>query len=107
MTRTSHNQREKRSGTFCQASGCFELADFYIVLKETKEPDYYEISKESNYEKIGRWFEGGGGTEFDKFKMILYFCRMHDSEFRYHIRGCGLRIARRRDLHTLEIRQGL
>lgn len=106
MTRTSQNQGEKRSRPFCQATGCFELADFYIVLKETEEPDYYEVSKESNYEKVEKGFDGDDEMQFDGFKMIIYFCSRHDCEFKYLIRGGELRIAKHCNLHAPEIRQG-
>ncbi|HEX7032574.1 MAG TPA: hypothetical protein VF172_06200 [Nitrososphaera sp.] len=107
MKRIPWNQGEKRSRPFCQATGCFELADSYIVLKETEEPDYYhEVSRESNYEQVEKSFGGDDETEFDGFKMIVYFCRRHDGEFKYLIRGSELRIAKRRNLHALEIRQG-
>jgi hypothetical protein len=80
-------------------TGCFDLADVYVVLKETEEPDYYEVSKDSNYEKA----EKGLNTEFDGFKMILYLCGRHDGEFKYLIRGSELRISKRCDLHAPEI----
>lgn len=102
MIRTAENQRERRIRPFCQATGCFDLADVYVVLKETEEPDYYEVSKDSNYEKM----ENGSDkeTEFDGFKMILYLCGRHDGEFKYLIRGSELRISKRCDLHAPEIR---
>jgi hypothetical protein len=102
MRRSTENQREKRTRPFCQATGCFDLADVYVVLKETEEPDYYEVSKESNYEKAEKGFDKE--TEFDGFKMILYLCGRHDGEFKYLIRGSELRIAKRCDLRAPEIR---
>jgi hypothetical protein len=101
MIRSTENRREKRTRPFCQATGCFDLADVYVVLKETEEPDYYEVSKESNYEKAEKGFND---AEFDGFKMILYLCGRHDSEFKYLIRGSELRIAKRCDLRAPEIR---
>lgn len=101
MIRSAENQREKRTRPFCQATGCFDLADVYVVLKETEEPDYYEVSKESNYNKKEKGFNTG--IEFDGFKMILYMCSRHDGEFKYLIRGSELRIAKRCDLHVPEI----
>lgn len=80
------------------------MADFYIVLKETEEPNYYEVRKESNYEKVEKGFDDE--MQFDGFKMIIYFCSRHDWEFRYLILGSELRIAKRCNLHTPEIRQG-
>jgi hypothetical protein len=102
MIRSAENQKEKRIGPFCQATGCFDPADVYVVLKETEEPDYYEMSKEGNYEKAEKGFSDG--IEFDGFKMILYMCNRHDGEFKYLIRGSELRIAKRCDLHAPEIR---
>lgn len=102
MIRSTENQREKRMRPFCQATGCFDLAEVYVVLKETEEPDYYEMSKESNYEKAEKGFDNE--TEFDGFKMILYLCGRHDGEFKYLIRGSELRIAKRCDLRAPEIR---
>ena len=102
MIRSTENQREKRTRPFCQATGCFDLADVYVVLKETEEPDYYEVSKESNYEKAEKGFDKE--TEFDGFKMILYMCDRHDGEFKYLIRGSELMIAKRCDLRAPEIR---
>ena len=99
MIRSTENQREKGTKPFCQATGCFELADAYIVLKETEEADYYEVSKEGNYERV----EKGISEEFDGFKMILYLCSRHDGEFKYLIRGSELRIAKRCDLRAPQI----
>lgn len=104
MTQTHGNQREKSSRPFCQATGCFDLADFYIVLKETEEPDYYEARKENNYEKVGKSSEEE--MQFDGFKMIIYFCNRHEGEFKYLIRGSELQIAKRCNLHAPEIQQG-
>jgi hypothetical protein len=102
MIRSTENQREKRARPFCQATGCFDLADVYVVLKETEEPDYYEVSKEGDYQKEERGFNDG--MEFDGFKMILYLCSRHDGEFKYLIRGSELRIAKRCNLCAPEIR---
>lgn len=99
MIRATENQREKRTRPFCQATGCFDLADVYVVLKETEEADYYEVSKDSNYKKAEKGFD----QQFDGFKMILYLCGRHDGEFKYLIRGSELRIARRCNLHAPEI----
>lgn len=84
---------EKRARPFCQATGCFDYADVYVVLKETEVADYYEVSKESDYETAERGFNKE--TEFDGFKMILYMCARHDTEFKYLIRGSELRVAKR------------
>ena len=61
---------------------------------------YYEII--INRDIVVR--EGKKATlrlDFDGFKLILYLCRRHDSEFKYLIRGSELRIAKRCDLHLL------
>lgn len=98
MIRSAENQREKRMRPFCQATGCFDLADVYVVLKETEEADYYEARKDSNYEK-----GSDKEAEFDGFKMILYLCGRHDGEFKYLIMGSELRIAKRCDLRAPQI----
>jgi hypothetical protein len=92
MIRSSPNQTEKTTRPFCQATGCFDHADVYVVVKETEEPNYYdEVSKESNYERV----EKESTTEFDGFKLILYLCSRHDGEFKYLVRGSELRVAKR------------
>jgi hypothetical protein len=101
MIGIAENQKEKRARPFCQTTGCFDLADVYVVLKETEEPDYYEVSKESDYEKTEKGF--CKEAEFDGFKMILYMCARHDGEFKYLIRGSELRIAKRCNLNYPEI----
>lgn len=100
MIRIAENQKVKRTRPFCQATGCFDLADFYVVLKETEKTDYYEVTKESDYEKEEKEF---GDAEFDGFKMILYMCARHDGEFKYLVRGSELRIAKRCDLRAPQI----
>ena len=104
MIKTTENRKGKRMRPFCQATGCFDHADVYVVLKETEEPDYYEVSKETNYERAEKGFDEE--MQFDGFKMILYLCSRHDGEFKYLIRGSELRIAKRCSLHAPEIRQG-
>jgi hypothetical protein len=91
MIRSAENEKEKRTRPFCQATGCFDHADVYVVLKETEEADYYEVSRESNYETKEKNF----GEGFDGFKLILYLCSRHDGEFKYLIRGSELRISKR------------
>ena len=102
MIRATENQKEKRARPFCQATGCFDFADVYVVLKETEEPDYYEVSKATNYETVSRDLDSE--MQFDGFKMILYLCRRHDGEFKYLIRGSELMIAKRCHLVAPEIR---
>jgi hypothetical protein len=101
MIRIAENQKVKRARPFCQATGCFDLADFYIVLKETEEPNYYEITQENGYEKAERDFDDEAA--FDGFKMIIYMCSRHDGEFKYLIRGSELRVAKRCDLRVPQI----
>jgi len=97
MIRSTENRNEKRMRPFCQTTGCFDHADVYVVLKETEEADYYEVSRDSNYEKVEK------SLELDGFKIILYLCSRHDNEFKYLIRGSELRIAKRCDLRAPEI----
>jgi hypothetical protein len=101
MIRSDVKQREKRAGPFCQVTGCFDYADVYIVLKETEEADYYEVSKERNYETAEKGFNKE--LEFDGFKMILYMCAKHDCEFKYLIKGSELRVAKRCVLYAPQI----
>lgn len=100
MIGVAENQREKRARPFCQTTGCFDLADVYVVLKETEEPDYYDVGKESDYEKTGKGF---CEAEVDGFKMILYMRDRHDGEFKYLIGESELRIAKRCNLRAPEI----
>lgn len=88
------NRTEQRTRPFCQTTGCFDLADVYVVLKESEEPNYYEFSKEKKYAKSENSFSEVP-AEFDGFKMILYMCRRHDYEFRYLIKGSELVISKR------------
>jgi hypothetical protein len=92
-------QHEKTKRPFCQATGCFELAEVYLVLKETEEPSYLEflagtqqINKMQGSAKVS---SEESDLMFDGFKMILYFCARHDNEFKYLIKGSELRIAKR------------
>jgi hypothetical protein len=100
MIGIAENQKEKRARPFCQTTGCFDFADVYVVVKETEEPNYYEVSKESDFEKTEKGF---CEAEFDGFKMILHMCARHDGEFKYLIMGSELRIARRCNLNYPEI----
>jgi len=93
MIRSFENQREKRARPFCQATGCFDHADYYVVIKETEEADYYEVSKEQSYEKAEKNFDAR--DEFDGFKLILYLCHRHENDFKYLIRGSELRVAKK------------
>ncbi len=93
MIKSFENQREKRARPFCQATGCFDHADCYVVVKETEEADYYEVSKERSYEKTEKTFDAH--DEFDGFKLILYLCHRHENDFKYLIRGSELRVAKK------------
>lgn len=107
MIRSSENQGEKkRAQPFCQATGCFDYADFYVVVKETEEPNYYQVSKEQDYEKLEeKGFDGELELQdFDGFKLILYLCHRHENDFKYLIRGSELRISRKCELAAPELR---
>jgi hypothetical protein len=99
MIRSAENQREKRARPFCQATGCFDHADVYLVLKETEIPNYYEAKAENEYKKTNKEV-----LEFDGFKLILYLCARHDDEFKYLINGSELWISKRQMLCCPEIR---
>ena len=88
MIRTTENLSEKKARPLCQATGCFDHATVYIVLKET-EVDSHEI------QDANCMIEAGGETGFDGFKIILYLCRKHDDEFKYLILGSELNISKR------------
>ena len=99
MIRSAENQREKRARPFCQATGCFDHADVYLVLKETEIPNYYEAKADNEYKKTTKEV-----LEFDGFKLILYLCSRHDEEFKYLIHGSELWISKRQILCCPEIR---
>lgn len=99
MIRSAENRREKSVRPFCQATGCFDNADVYLVIKETEEPDYYEARSDTGYQKTRKEI-----FEFDGFKMILYLCKRHDEEFKYLIKGSELLISKRQSLCCPEIR---
>jgi hypothetical protein len=102
MIRSAENKKEKRARPFCQTTGCFNHADFYVVIKETEEPDYYEMSKEQGYKKTKKAFDE---PEFDGFKLILYLCHRHENDFKYLIRGSELAVAKKCDLRIPELPQ--
>jgi hypothetical protein len=99
MIRSAENQREKIARPFCQATGCFEHADVYLVVKETELPNYYEAKAENEYKKTTKEV-----LEFDGFKLILYLCSRHDEEFKYLIQGSELWVSKRQILCCPEIR---
>ena len=102
MTNGGKNERVKRSSPFCQATGCFNHADVYVVLKETDVEteagasnqgfEYDEIRQGQN-DATEKQFEPE--TEFDGFKLILYLCYRHDNDFNYLIKGSELGVAKR------------
>jgi hypothetical protein len=107
----SHPKYRKRyiSRPFCQATGCFEQADVYIVLKESEEPvycnsfAYEEPFKDNNIHKIKNkeeFQEEDEKSEFDGFKLILYLCNRHDMDFKYLIKGSELQISKRCSLNV-------
>jgi hypothetical protein len=106
----SHTKYRKRhiSLPFCQATGCFELADVYVVLKESEEPVYcnsfaYEkLFKDNDMYKIKNKEESEEDekSEFDGFKLILYLCNRHDMDFKYLIKGSELQISKRCSLNV-------
>ncbi len=100
MIRSTQNQREKSARPFCQATGCFDHADFYLVIKETEEPDFYESKVENNY----KLEKPDSAIGFDGFKLILYLCRRHEEEFKYLVRGSELWISKRQNLCCPESR---
>ncbi len=55
MIGIAENQKEKRARPFCQTTGS-DFADVCVVVKETEEPNYYEVSKESDFEKTEKGF---------------------------------------------------
>ena len=99
MIKSFQNHREKTTRPFCQATGCFDHADVYLVLKETEEPDFYETKSGKGYQKTANEI-----LDFDGFKLILYLCRRHDEEFKYLIKGSELWISKRQNLCCPEIR---
>ena len=98
MIRSAENQREERARPFCQATGCFDQADVYLVIKETEVSDYYEAKAENSYQKTPSEV-----LDFDGFKLILYLCGRHDEEFKYLLNGSELRISKRQCLCCPEI----
>jgi hypothetical protein len=102
----SHPKYRKReiSRPFCQATGCFEQADVYVVLKESEEPVYHnsfayrQPFKNNDIYKKKKEFEDWT-CEFDGFKLILYLCNRHDMDFKYLIKGSELQISKRCSLN--------
>jgi hypothetical protein len=103
VIRSAVNKKEKSVRPFCQTTGCFYYADYYIVIKETDEPDFYDMIQEQGYKKTKKGFDNE--PEFDGFKMILYLCHRHDNDFKYLIRGSELQVAKKCDLRIQELPQ--
>jgi len=103
------SQHEESNTPFCQVTGCFEKSAYYVVLKETEEPDYYELTEGNNdiqtrkYPVVGDETYSQSDLHFDGFKMIMYFCKRHQNDFRYLIRGSELRISKICRLHVPQI----
>jgi|ERR1051326_1364484 hypothetical protein len=93
MTNSAKSEGVRRAVPFCQATGCFEHADVYVVLKETEEPAHYyeEFKRDREYEATPR----PDPEFFDGFKLILYLCARHDNDFNYLVHGSELEIAKR------------
>jgi hypothetical protein len=93
-------QIEEISTPFCQATGCFEKSAYYVVLKETEEPNYYELKQGNNdirnmtYAARSNEAHMQSDLHFDGFKIIMYFCKRHENDFKYLIRGSELRISK-------------
>ena len=81
-----------------------------MVLKEAEEPNYYEMLNGMSDMEIRRPYSldiqmrSESSPEFDGFKMIMYFCKRHENEFKYLIRGSELRISKECRLHAPKIR---
>jgi hypothetical protein len=95
------NLRTEGDGPCCQATGCFQKASFYVVLKETEQADYYELSGEANDYKSEKYsmtrsheVDATSDLNFDGFKMIMHFCTRHENDFKYLIRGSELRVSK-------------
>jgi hypothetical protein len=110
MAYNRKHQSQELKGPFCQATGCFEKATFYLVLKETEEPNYYEMRDGISDLEIRRissldvQLSNESGLGFDGFKMIMYFCKRHENEFKYLIRGSELRVSKECRLRAARIR---
>lgn len=104
------NHQSEELGPFCQATGCFEKAAFYLVLKETEEPNYYEMKDGMSDLEIRKLsslnvqLSNESGLGFDGFKIIVYFCKRHENEFKYLIRGSELRVSKECRLRAARIR---
>jgi hypothetical protein len=103
-------QAEESIGPFCQATGCFEKAAYYVVLKETEEPNYCEMRggmtdlEVKKLSSLDIHMRSESSLGFDGFKMIMYFCKRHENEFKYLIRGSELRISKECRLHAPKIK---
>jgi hypothetical protein len=94
MRNSANKQTAKMTTPFCQATGCFDHAEVYVVVKETEEAfGYDEISRESDYQKTER--DSAADTDFDGFKLILYLCSRHHNDFHYLLNGSELHITKR------------
>jgi hypothetical protein len=109
MTYHRNYPTEERQGPYCQATCCFERASFYVVLKETELPNYYEVPQRKTDIEISKLSSQNlrlpreSSMGFDGFKMIMYFCKRHENDFKYLIKGSELRIAKECRLHVPKI----
>lgn len=70
-------------------AGCFELACFYVVIRESDVP------------RIGETLaikSGEDESDFNTFKLILHLCERHDQDLNYLIDDKELEIAKRKRL---------
>lgn len=89
--------KSKSVTPFCQATGCFDHAQVYVVVKETEATaTYEEMARENAYEKKTKQIPScDSETDFDGFKLILYLCGRHQNDFQYLLNGSELYIAKR------------
>jgi hypothetical protein len=86
----------------CQATGCFELAEIYVVVKETTEHDIKNndlATADGDLNSVPDRIHtalSAKDEEFDGFKIILYLCSRHEFEFKYLLNGSELQIEKRR-----------
>lgn len=76
-------RRKKEQDLSARRLAALTLPTFSLFSMKP-EPDYYEVSKESDYEKAENGF---GETEFDGLNMILNMCANQDGELKSLFRG--------------------
>lgn len=80
----------------CQASGCFEPASVYVVIKET------DLNVATAPSTIAQAIGGESGCDLNAFKLILYLCARHDYDLKYLLKENELEIIKRRHLVLTE-----